>query len=113
EHLMLFDIHHIIADGLSMAILLDEFGRLYRNEQLPELRIQYKEFAVWQNKRLSSGELDKQLDYWKQALSGTLPVLNLPTDYPRPAVQTYDGDFVSLELDKDCWRRLNKLAEQN
>ena len=79
----LYDIHHIISDGISVEILLQEFISLYQGKNLPELRIQYKDYAVWQNELFKTGRIQKQEEYWKKAFEERIPVLNLPTDYVR------------------------------
>jgi len=102
EHLLLLTIHHIVADGWSLGILFRELVELYRAElagagaALPELDVQYADFAVWQKAWLEDGVLDRQLDYWRGQLRGLPPVLNLPTDRPRPAEQAYRGAGASF-----------------
>nr|WP_307729680.1 non-ribosomal peptide synthetase [Massilia sp. CFBP 13721] len=97
EHLLLLTIHHIVADGWSLGILFRELVALYRAElageraALPELQVQYADFAVWQKAWLEDGVLDRQLDYWRGQLDGLPPVLELPTDRPRPAEQRFHG----------------------
>ncbi|HEX3043744.1 MAG TPA: amino acid adenylation domain-containing protein [Bacillota bacterium] len=113
EHLLLYDMHHIISDGVSINILLQEFIGLYESQPLPPLRIQYKDYAVWQNERIRSGEIKMQETYWVQTFSGEIPVLNLPTDYPRPAVQSFEGDRIGFEIDADLSRRINQLAAES
>ncbi|MCX7570500.1 amino acid adenylation domain-containing protein, partial [Tumebacillus sp. DT12] len=98
EHLLLVTMHHIVSDGWSMRVFIRELGTLYESfrtgspSSLPELDIQYADFAVWQRERLQGAVLDEQIEYWKQQLGGSLPVLQVPTDRPRPAVQTYHGE---------------------
>lgn len=111
--LLLFDLHHIVADGLSMDIITSEFVAFCEGNSLPELRIQYKDFAVWQNEQLNTGQLDAQKRYWKEQISGELPVLQLPTDYPRPAAQSFEGGIVTKELSPGEWERLQLFAESN
>ena len=89
--------HHIVFDGWSRGVLYRELSDLYRAYRsskpspLPELPIQYADFAVWQRCALEGNTLDEQLAYWKRQLGGALPVLELPLDRPRPAVQDHDG----------------------
>jgi hypothetical protein len=96
EHILLQMIHHIICDGWSMQVLNRELAVLYeafsegRSSRLPELSIQYADYAAWQRQVLAEGILETQLSYWKQQLSGgDLPPLSLPTDYPRPTEQSF------------------------
>ncbi len=97
RHVLLLTMHHIVSDGWSMEILLRELVALYeafaegRPSPLPELPVQYADFAVWQRKWLGGGALARQLDYWRRQLAGAPAGLDLPTDFPRPAVQTLDG----------------------
>ncbi|MEW4973244.1 surfactin non-ribosomal peptide synthetase SrfAA, partial [Bacillus stercoris] len=112
RHMLLFDMHHLISDGVSIGIILEELARIYKGEQLPELRLQYKDYAVWQSRQAAEG-YKKDRAYWKEVFAGELPVLQLLSDYPRPPVQSFEGDRVSLKLDAGIKDRLNRLAEQN
>ncbi len=102
-HLLLLTLHHIIADGWSRGIFLRELTTLYTAgttrtpAALPALPIQYADYAVWQRAWLRGAVLETQLAYWRTQLAAT-PVLELPTDYPRPAVQTFHGTVQSFEL---------------
>ncbi|MGX2041489.1 amino acid adenylation domain-containing protein [Methylocaldum sp. MU1018] len=97
DHVLLLTLHHIAADGWSLGILIREFSTLYRAfdanrpASLPELPIQYADFALWQRKRLQGERLERHLSYWKQRLAGAPAGLDLPTDRPRPAVRSYRG----------------------
>ncbi len=110
EHLLLFDMHHLIADGLSAGIMAEELMRLYGGEQLVPLAVQYKDYAAWQLKRSASDTLLRQERYWLTELEGELPVLQLPTDYARPQVRSTRGDEVSLQLDAVLLASLRSLA---
>jgi amino acid adenylation domain-containing protein len=96
EHALLLTIHHIAADGWSMGVMVEEIAALYpaalagAPSPLPELAVQYADFAVWQRQRLRGEVLDRQLGYWRERLAG-IPPLDLPTDRPRPAVQSFHG----------------------
>ena len=106
DYVVLFTMHHIVADGWSMGVLVQEIATLYQvfcvgqPSPLPELSIQYADFAVWQREWLQGEVLDTQLAYWQQQLGNNLPVLKLPTDHPRPAVPAYRGAKQSLRLSK-------------
>ena len=97
SHVLLLMMHHIAADGWSIGVLLDELAALYRagrsggEPQLPSLPVQYADYAVWQRDWLRGDVEEKQLGYWRQRLSGELPLLAMPTDRPRPAQQTFAG----------------------
>ena len=110
RHLLLFDMHHIISDGTSMVILTQEFIELYQGKKLEKLKIQYKDFAEWQNKFLKSKNMLAQEDYWLEQLSGEIPVLNLPLDYVRPAVKSFIGDKIRFVLDVDLTKKLRKIS---
>ena len=104
EYILLFTMHHIISDGWSIGVLVKEVATLYsayttgRPSPLPELPIQYADFAHWQREWLQGDVLDAQLSYWKRQLAGAPPLLELPTDRPRPPIQTYNGAHLSLSL---------------
>lgn len=97
EYVLLLNMHHIISDGWSMGVLIDELVALYhaftagKPSPLPELAIQYADYAVWQRNRLQDGSLESQFLYWKNQLQDAAPVLDLPTDRPRPAIQSHLG----------------------
>jgi hypothetical protein len=98
RHFLMVDMHHIITDGTSIAILIREFIALYPGETLPDLRIHYKDFSEWQNRLVNSGELKKQAEYWTKLFPGDIPVLNMPTDYPRPSVRSFKGADFNFEI---------------
>jgi amino acid adenylation domain-containing protein len=100
KYLLLFDIYHIIADGTSITILIQEWIKLYTNEQLPNLKLQYKDFSIWQNHLIKAGWMKEQENYWLNRFAGELPILNLPTDYPRPIFQSFEGDTYLFELEE-------------
>ena len=118
EHLLLLTMHHIVSDGWSLGVFMRELTALYeafsteKSSSLPELPIQYADFAVWQNEWLVGEVLEVQLNYWKRHLGGQLPVLDLPTDRPRPPVQTYRGARQSLELPYKSTDALKALSQQ-
>jgi hypothetical protein len=104
DHVILVTMHHSISDGWSMGVLTREVVALYsalklgRPSPLLPLDIQYADFAVWQRERLQGEFLAEQLDYWKAKLAGSPPLLNLPADRPRPAMQTTRGARTTLPL---------------
>ena len=107
DHLFLFAIHHIVADGWSLGILFGELSEIYdalsRGEPspLPPLPLQYADYAVWQREWMQGQRLQDGLDYWRAALSGAPALLELPTDFPRPAIQTSRGSSVRSSVDAD------------
>ncbi|MDW3192769.1 MAG: amino acid adenylation domain-containing protein [Cytophagales bacterium] len=115
EYLLLFTVHHIIADGWSMNIFIQELLQLYsqfqseKSSSLEPLPIQYKDFSQWHNELLEKDE--KLGHYWRENLSGELPVLQLPYRQTRPVVRTQNGDHTSCALDAQLTTRLNDLAK--
>ncbi|TVT15578.1 non-ribosomal peptide synthetase, partial [Amycolatopsis rhizosphaerae] len=93
EHVLLISLHHIIADGVSMAVLLRELAHFYRGaaDPLPELPFQYADYAVWEGAPERRPALDRQLEYWRAQLDGVPALLELPTDFPRPATRQFRG----------------------
>ncbi|MBN4049409.1 AMP-binding protein, partial [bacterium AH-315-N14] len=112
KHILMYDMHHIISDGTSMGVLVREFSKLYGGDELPELRIQYKDYAVWQNELFRSEKIKAQEEYWLKQFEGEIPVLNLPTDYQRPSVQSFEGDRVNFELHSEITEKLRKIARE-
>jgi hypothetical protein len=116
DHVLLLNLHHIISDEWSLNLFIREVAALYRAEltgqelELPELPIQYADFAVWQRELLSSQTLTKQLDYWRQKLRGPIPVLELPTDYNRPPRPSLRGATQFAGLSADLSADLKELA---
>ncbi|HLP61915.1 MAG TPA: amino acid adenylation domain-containing protein, partial [Candidatus Deferrimicrobium sp.] len=110
KHLLLVDIHHIITDGISMAVLKQDFMALYQGGKIPSLRIQYKDFAGWQNGNKESEELKRQELYWLNKFAGEIPLLNIPTDYPRPLMQSHEGNNVGFEISVEETRALIAMA---
>ncbi|MDI3412148.1 condensation domain-containing protein [Bacillus sonorensis] len=113
RHLLAIDIHHIIADGITVSLLINELGMLYNGAQLQPLKLHYKDYAVWQNKRMQTEDYRKQEAYWLEKLSGELPLLELPADKPRPALQSFAGDTVEATADLKLKRKLDQLAAES
>ncbi|MBF0395409.1 MAG: amino acid adenylation domain-containing protein [Desulfobacterales bacterium] len=117
EHVLLANIHHIIADGWSEGILLDEFAILYtafsenKTPLLKELPVQYADFAHFQREMFSRDMLSNDLNYWKKELSGANELLELPTDRPRPNVQTFSGSIEPFEIDPHLTYRFKNLLQ--
>jgi len=118
EHVLLVTMHHIISDGWSIEVFLREGLFLYeafcagQPSPLPPLPLQYADFAVWQRQWLQGEALEAQLAYWRHQLAGTPPVLTLPTDRPRPAVQTFQGAHYPVLLSKPLTEALTALSRQ-
>jgi thioesterase domain-containing protein len=117
DHTLLVTVHHIVADGWSVGVMTQELGALYDaycrglDSPLAELPIQYGDFAVWQEKWLQSDGLKRQLDYWARQLAG-LPLLEVPTDRPRPPVQTFNGNIESVLLPRELTDRVESLGSR-
>ena len=117
EHILLLVIHHIVVDFWSLAVILNELGVLYPAEKagqptaLPPLDLQYTDFVRWQTEMLASPAGERLWDYWKKQLAGPLPVLNLPTDRPRPPIQMFRGAYHDFTLNDELTRRLRALAK--
>ncbi|WP_396278709.1 bacitracin non-ribosomal peptide synthetase BacC [Bacillus paralicheniformis] len=113
EHVLMFDMHHIISDGVSMAIFTRELAELYEGKTLQPLTIQYKDFSEWQKLFYQKDEIKRQEDYWLNVFQGEVPVLNLPADEKRPQKRSIEGDIVQFEIDGETSAMLNKLAKEN
>jgi amino acid adenylation domain-containing protein len=118
EHILALPIHHIVADGWSFNVFLREIGELYnayctgKASSLPELPVQYADYAIWQRQWLQGEVVERQLAYWKTQLAGEPAVLQLPCDRPRPAFQTYRGARKSFRLPKPLAEALRKLSRK-
>ncbi len=119
EHVFYLSMHHIVSDGWSMSLLFREFSALYsaalhqQQSPLPELPIQYADYALWQRDSFSGELLAQQLDYWRRQLQGAPAVLELPADYARPAQQSYHGHTHRLALDQALVTRLKQFSQQS
>lgn len=113
RHLLLTDMHHIISDGVSVNTLIKEFGELYAGRSLAPMRLQYKDYAVWQRSFQQKEGYQKQEAYWLKRLEGELPVLELPADKPRPAVRSFAGGSVSCTLDAETASGLHRIARDH
>jgi non-ribosomal peptide synthetase component F/acyl carrier protein len=116
EHILLFTIHHIVCDGWSMGVLLREWVELYgafvrhRPSPLPDLTVQYGDFAHWQRRWFLGKVREAQISYWRQKLAGLPPVLELPFDKPRPEVRTFRGDSRIVRLEAPLWQALRRSS---
>ncbi|PHM11561.1 non-ribosomal peptide synthetase [Nostoc sp. 'Peltigera malacea cyanobiont' DB3992] len=119
SHVLVLIMHHIITDGWSMGIFIQELSNLYRAFTLdsplllPELPIQYADFAVWQRQWLTEEIQKQQLNYWKQQLAGAPPLLELPTDKPRPPVQTFCGATQEFQIDQNLSKQIKTFSQQS
>ncbi len=118
EHALMVNMHHIVSDGWSLGVLVRELTSAYpaalRGERspLPELPVQYADFAVWQRGWLQGEELERQVAYWRERLAGA-PTLDLPTDRPRPPVQSFRGATRSFAVEPGLARELAELGRRH
>jgi amino acid adenylation domain-containing protein len=110
EYLLMVDMPHIISDGVSMGVLISEFMDLYKGKELPELRVQYKDYAEWQNRKIGGEALQQQEAFWLKEFEGEIPVLDLPTDYKRPRIQDFAGNTSRFDIDSSETRDLKAFA---
>jgi amino acid adenylation domain-containing protein len=116
-HVFVAVMHHIVSDAWSLGLMVKELSQSYAafcngNESpLPPLSMQYADFAHWQRTTFEKTQLQKQLDYWKQELSGEIHPLELPTDFPRPAIASYKGRAISFTVDRKHYERFKQLCE--
>lgn len=119
DHVLLLTMHHIISDGWSAEVLIRDLGIAYgafihgREPSFPPLPIQYADYAVWQRRQLEGQRLDDLIAYWKQALAGAPPALELPADRPRPPVQTANGALHRVEIPAQVARALAALGREH
>ena len=119
EYVLLLKMHHIIYDGWSLSIFFGELSQLYAAfvrglpSPLPELSIQYADFAVWQRQWLTGEVLERQLNYWQKQLQDAPTILELPTDYPRPPIPSFRGDGQVFRLNQDLTQRLKRLSQES
>jgi hypothetical protein len=118
EHLLLLTLHHIIFDGWSRRIFVQELAALYeafcagKPSPLAPPKLQYADYSVWQQKALKGKSIDRQLDYWKERLAGAPATLELPTDRPRPAVQSFNGAKAPVAFSKEYTEQLSRFTRQ-
>jgi amino acid adenylation domain-containing protein len=117
DHVFLINLHHIVSDGWSMAIIFRDLGQLYdaycqhRSSPLPELKVQYADYAVWQKKYLNAHRLEELVSFWKSYLAGAPLILELPTDKRRPETQTFAGADLRVKLSREITSALIKLSQ--
>ena len=118
EYILVMTVHHILFDGWSRGVLVGEITALYRGIKsgqpyvLPELPVQYGDYSVWQNRWFEGEVREGMLSYWRKKLGGELPVLELPGDRPRPAVQTFNGDVCPVELHEELSEALRRMSRE-
>ncbi|MCE5167973.1 amino acid adenylation domain-containing protein [Paenibacillus profundus] len=109
RHVLMVDLHHIVSDGLSQDIFVNDFMALYAGRELPELTLQYKDFSEWQNRMMDTDAMKQQGTFWLNQLKEA-PPLSLRTDYPRTEVRSFAGSLVPFELDAERTQALKSLC---
>ncbi len=112
EHILMVDMHHIITDGTSHGLLIKDFMALYDNEELPALRLQYKDYAEWQRGSEQQSKIAKQKDFWINKYSDELNILELPTDFLRPSIKSFEGSATFFEINAEETKALKSFSEQ-
>jgi amino acid adenylation domain-containing protein len=118
ESILLINLHHLVGDGWSIKVLVQELSTIYQAfcagqpSQLPQIPVQYTDFVYWQRNWLQGQVIEKHLAYWKQQLGGNLPVLQLPTDRPRPPIQTFRGSQQKFVLSTKLTEAIKQLSQQ-
>jgi amino acid adenylation domain-containing protein len=108
SYVLLIDMHHIISDGISTEILISDLLSLYAGEELPKLQVQYKDYSRW----LLTRDLEEQKNYWIEKFEDEIPVLELPRDYPRPMIQSFEGETLVKKLDSRLKEQVLILSER-
>jgi amino acid adenylation domain-containing protein/non-ribosomal peptide synthase protein (TIGR01720 family) len=110
KHILMLDMHHIVTDGVSSEIFINETIALYKNEELPVLRLQYKDYTEWQKSDRVRKAMKKQEEFWLKEFEEEIPVLNLSTDYERPQMQSFEGNTIDFEIGKEETAALKTLS---
>ena len=109
---ILIDTHHIILDGASIAILTDELCKLYNGENLKDISITYKDYAMYENEKLKNGEFNEAESYWVSQFETEIPVLDMPTNNSRPGVQNYEGKKLYSHIDKETAKKIEQISKK-
>ncbi|SOQ11406.1 non-ribosomal peptide synthetase [Pseudomonas syringae group genomosp. 3] len=116
EHVLVVNMHHIVSDGWSMDVMIQEFVHCYqayvegREPSLPALPLQYADYAIWQRRWLEAGEGERQLDYWRGQLGDEQPLLDAAQDFPRPVTQSFQGEHLRFDFGAELSQQLNTFA---
>ncbi|MDQ1350669.1 MAG: AMP-binding protein [Acidobacteriota bacterium] len=111
-YILMVDMHHIISDGVSQQVLEQDYNALYVGNQLPPLKLQYKDYSQWQHQQSETNAFKRQQEYWLKQLAGEIPRLKMPLDYPRTFLQSFEGRVIAFELDAEITMALNEMARQ-
>jgi len=111
SHILLVDMHHIITDGVSNGVLLDDFLSLYYNKSFSSLKLQYKDYSHWQQSKEGKDILKMQKEYWNKEFSEEIPILNLPYDNPRPTIQSFSGKIMTFQINSQEAKAMSRIAK--
>lgn len=109
--LLMIDMHHILTDGVSVSVLSKDFMSFYNGEQLPGLHLQYKDYAEWQQSEEQKQERERRKEFWLLQFAGELHAAELPYDFPRPLIKSFEGSSIDFSINADDTIRLNSIAE--
>ncbi len=109
--LLLLDMHHIISDGTSLTLLLQELCDLYNGYALPEKQVDYKDFTIWEQQQFQKADFQKAKDFWVNQYQDEIPLLNMPTTFSRPSTQSFEGANYHATLSKDIFNKVNEIAK--
>ncbi|MCP5103043.1 MAG: hypothetical protein GY950_06680 [bacterium] len=112
RHILMVDMHHIVSDAVSMPLLVTDFAAFYQGDSLPPPTVHYKDYAAWQHSPSRSRLIAGPRDYWLERFAGIIPVLEMPTDYPRPAVMKFEGRHILFEIDEPQTAALRTLVSE-
>ncbi len=112
KYIFALDMHHIIADGTSAILFIKEFEKLYSDEKLDEVKVQYKDFSVWQNKMLSSEKILRQEEYWMNVFKDSIPTLDFPTDFERPSKNSFNGATMWFDINNEWIDKIDKITKK-
>lgn len=111
QMLLLLDMHHIISDGTSLSILLQELCDLYNGNTLPEKQLDYKDFTLWEKEEFEKEPFKQSKDFWVNQYKDEIPLLNMPTTYARPSVQSFEGANYYTMLSKEVFEKVNEVSK--
>lgn len=111
NYLFVFDVHHIIMDGLSVTTFIDELWELYQGNPVSAVTLQYHDYAVWQQQMMNAGVFEEQASYWLKLFADGPPKLQLPTDFPRPSVMGFSGGQITQEINKELTEKIKEFAK--
>lgn len=112
QMLLLLDMHHIISDGTSLAILLQELCDLYNGVSFPKLTIDYRDFTLWEQEQFKTDKFREAKEFWVHEFQDEVPLLNMPTTFPRPSVQSFEGDNYYATLSQEVFDKVNQVAQK-